>query len=114
MTWPRASAVAFGFFSRSGWTPTTYAADGTCSGLPSASRIGIRGRVVEMTARRSPRLRPGLITRGLQTIFQEGPTRRSVKFPVYIHGAPSWPRSTDAVKWAVAVPPDCLIVPMFR
>src|SRR2546429_5581020 len=43
--------------------------------------------------------RSGLITLGLQMIFQPGPSRRRKKVPVYIHGAPSWPRSTDAVKW---------------
>src|SRR5690349_18663308 len=113
-TRPRAAAVAVGFFSLPGRTPSTYAVDLTWSGLPSASRIGIRGLVVEITARWSRGRRPGLITLGVQTIFQDWPTRRSVKFPVYIHGAPSCPRSTDAVNRAVAVPPDCSIGPMFR
>ena len=114
VTRPRPSAVAVAFFSRPGFTPTMYAVDRTWSGLPPASRIGIRRWVVEISARRSPGRRPGLITLGAQTTFQDEPTRRSVKLPVYIHGAPSWPRSTDAVKRAVAVRPACLTGPMFR
>src|SRR6266702_6361794 len=114
VTWLSPAAVACGSLSRYGFTPTTSAVDQTWSGWPAASRTDCRWWVVEITASRRPGPRPGLITLGLQTIFQPGPSRRSQRVPRYIHGAPSWPRSTDAVKWAVAMPRDWLIVPMFR
>src|SRR5712691_2587294 len=93
VTWPSPAAVAAASLSRYGFTPTTSAVDRTWSGWPVASRIDWRRWVVEITASRMPGPRPGLITLGLQTIFQPGPSRRSQKVPRYIHGAPSWPRS---------------------